>query len=212
MFVFLSLSLSLCLSAEVDLWNHSKPWENYDYYYYYNDVALLFLPLLVRRALLLLLLWVRTWWHFGSELPSLETSRADEEISVMRTIVSLADRISRVSMPSRSVHSWIQVRSYRDFSSWSSIIDCIPDRAPPSLFSTPTPFFPFLKFAGGVVLVWFHAHQISAECLVFLSVLRRIVFACVRILYSMCFSSWIFGNYPLYFDAISSHEFWTRVP
>jgi hypothetical protein len=37
-------------------------------------------------------------------------------------------------------------------------------------------------------------------------------FACVRILYSMCFSSWIFGIYPLYFDAISSHEFWTRVP
>jgi hypothetical protein len=28
----------------------------------------------------------------------------------------------------------------------------------------------------------------------------------------MCFSSWVFGNYLLYFDAISSHEFWTRVP
>jgi hypothetical protein len=37
-------------------------------------------------------------------------------------------------------------------------------------------------------------------------------FACVRSLYSMCFSSWVFGNYLLYFDAISSHEFWTRVP
>jgi hypothetical protein len=52
-----------------------------------------------------------------------------------------ADRISHVSMPFRSVPSWIQVSIYHDLSSWSSIIDCIPDRAPSLPLLCLPPFF-----------------------------------------------------------------------
>jgi hypothetical protein len=104
-----------------------------------------------------------------------------------------------VSMPFRSVPSWIQVSIYHEPSSWSSIIDCIPDRAP----SLPI----FYMFLCAFMLT----KSLRNVLCVFVCV-EKDHFACVRILFSMCFSSWVFVNYLLYFDAISSHEFWTRVP
>ncbi len=80
---------------------------------------------------------------------------------------------------------------------------------PPPPSSLP-PFFPFSFFE--LFLCGFMLTKSLRYVLCVFVCVEKDHFACVRILYSMCFSSWIFGNYPLYFDAISSHEFWTRVP